>query len=210
MTTQTFIISFIILLFVCCSSKKQKFKIDSSVSPRIDSIFNADESIDSSSRSIFSFHIKRTFDFERFGQHDRDLAYFLKKEKYKSKEVYISCRPEGFLDKDTIDLTAVIINEGGIGFLISIFDDKFDSKFRLIATSKIYSKTEEKKDLRDDIILNADSISLTLTEKPTYKTGSRLKGKMEVKYESFYQLDSSDKLSKIEPRFNIIFDTEVN
>lgn len=205
-----FIISFIISLLVSCSSEKQKFKIDDSISFTIDSISKANVFFDDSAKPGFLFRVKKTFDYKKFGQNDMDLAYFLKANSDKSTEAYIETGTECYLDKDTINLTAVLVRESGIGFIISIFDDKFNSHVRLIATKKIYSKTERKSDLQDDIILNSDSIALTLTEKPKFKIGSRLKGKMEVKFEPFYQVDSSNRLLKIVPQFDIIFDTEIH
>jgi len=205
-----FIISFINLLLFSCSSQKQKFKIDNSASVGIDSIFKANGLLDTSIKHGFSFHIKKTFDYERFGQNNMDLAYFLKRASYKPTEVYISSMSDCYLSKDTIILIGVMADKGGIGFRISIFDDKYNSQLRLIAVEKIYSKTEKKNDLQEDIFLNPDIISLTLTEKPKFKTGSSLKGKMAVKYEPFYQVDSFKMLSKISPQFDIIFDTEIH
>lgn len=206
---KSFIVSSFVSLLVSCSLHKQKFKVDNSISHGIDSIFKLHGVFDSSSTRGLFFHIKRTFDYERFRQNTTDLAYFLKADTSKSTEVYVGGGSECHLNKDTISLIAILNYENTIGLRISIFDDKFNSQLRLIATEKIYSKSEEKNYLQEEIILNPDSISLILTENPNFKTGSRLKGKMEVKFEPFYQVDSSNRLSKIDPCFKIIFDNEI-
>jgi hypothetical protein len=206
---KTFIVSFIISSLVSCSPQKQKFKVDNSISPGIDSIFKVYGVFDSSSERGILFHVKRTFDYERFAKNPTDLAYFLKADTSKSTEVYVGGGSECHLDKDTITLIAILNYEYTIGLKISIFDDKFNSQLRLIATEKIYSKSEKKNYLQEEIILNPDSISLILTGNPNFKTGSRLKGKMEVKFEPFYQIDSSNRLSKIDPQFKIIFNNKI-
>ena len=89
------------------------------------------------------------------------------------------------------------------------FDDSFNSQLLLTATDKVYSKTEKKVDLAKEIILNSDTLSMTLTQKPVYKNGSILKGKLKVKAQPFYQLDKDNSLFKIRPEFDIIFDTKV-
>jgi hypothetical protein len=204
-----FIISSIISSLISCSHQKQQFKVDNSVSLTIDSISKANMIFESSLNPKFSFHVKKTFEYERFGQNGMDLAYFLKASSDKLTEVYVSGMSECYLDKDTINLMGILGYESRMGLIISIFGDTFNSQLRLIAAGKIYSKTEKKSDLQDDIILNSDSISLTLTEKPKFISGSNLKGKMDVKFEPFYQVDSSNRLSKITPELSIIFDTEI-
>jgi hypothetical protein len=208
--TRIFIIIIFISLLVSCSSPKQKFKIDNTISSVIDSIFNnAYPFFAFSKNSGCLVHVKNTFDYERFGQNSRDLVYFLKADSNKATGGYVKSMFECFLNKDTIDLTVILSYESNVAFKISIFDDKVNSRLRLIAAEKIYSKTEKKNDLQNDLILNSESTFLTLTEKPKFKPGSTLKGKMEVKFEPFYQVDISGRLSKIAPQFDIIFDTEV-
>jgi hypothetical protein len=205
-----FINSVIISFFLSCSTQQQKFNIDKSISPAIDSIFKANALFDIPITNGFSFRLKRTIDFEKFGQNGMDLAHLAKADSNWPMDVYVNSMTECYLDKDSIILIGVLDDQkAGIGITLSIFTDKFNSRLRLIGNGKIYSKTGKKNDLQEDIILNPDSISLTLTERPTFNIGSELKGKMEVKYESFYLLDSAAMLSKISPRFDILFDTEI-
>ncbi|MBX9784575.1 MAG: hypothetical protein K2X48_14895 [Chitinophagaceae bacterium] len=205
-----FITSSIVLSFISCSPQNQQYKIDDSVSPTVDSIFKANNILFYNSLNPkFLFHIKNTFDYEKFEDNGEDLAYILKTSSEKSKEAYLNGMSECTLKKDTINLTLILSYQSRAGILLSIFDDKFTSQLRLIGTEKIYSKTERKSDLRSEIILNPDNISLTLVEKPRFKSGKKIKGKMDVKFEPFYQLDRSNRLTKINPEFIIIFDSEI-
>lgn len=199
----------ILSLLVSCAPQKQKFKVNNSISPAIDSIFKVHGVFDSSLQRGLLFHVKKTFDHERFAENPTGLAYLLKVDTSRSTEFYTSGMSEFHLNKDTVAIIAVLNYEGTIGLIVSIFDGKFDSQLRLVAAEKIYAKSQEKSYLQDEIILKPVSSSLVLTENPDFKSGSRVKGKMEVKFEPFYQVDSSGRLSKIDPQFKIIFDKEI-
>lgn len=202
-----FIASSIISLLVSCSPQKQKFKVDNSISSHIDSIYKVHQEFDSDRRLLLQ--LKRTFDYKRFGQSRTDLAYLLKADSSQSTEKYLAGGSQCYVNKDTLELIGILNNEFTIALIVLIFDDEFDAQLRLTATENIYSETEKESDLQSAITLNPDNISLILTEKPKFKSGSSLKGKMDVKFKPFYQVDSSNRLSKISPQFSFIFDTEI-
>jgi len=199
----------LISLLVSCSSKEDKFKIDNTISNSIDSIFKENILFDTPLKPEFSFHVVKTFDYERFKQKGMDLAYFLEGDSYEPSDQYINSITKCYLSKDTIVLFGGLFYESGIGFRITIFNDKFNSQLFLSATDKIYSKTERKGDLEKEIILNSDTLSMTLTQKPVFKIGNTLKGKIKIKTQPYYQLDKDNILFKIKPKFDIIFDTKI-
>jgi hypothetical protein len=207
--TRIFFISTLIFSLASCSSKGQKFKIDNSISHSIDSTFKANILFDSPIKPEFSFHVRKTFDFEKFGQNGMDLAYFLKADSYNSTDVYSSSITECNLNKDTIVLVGGLFYNSGIAFRITIFGDNFNSQLLLTETEKVYSKTNNKDNLEKEIILNSDSLSMTLTQKPIFKIGNSVKGKIKIKSDPFYQLDKDSVLFKIIPEFDIIFDTKI-
>ena len=138
-----------------------------------------------------------------------DLAYFLKGDSYEQSDQYVNSMTQCYLSKDTIVLVGGLFYESGVGFRITIFGDKFDTQLFLTAADKIYSKTNNKKDLEKEIIQNADSLSMTLTQNPIFKIGSIIKGKLKLKSTPFYQLDKDNVLFKIDPEFDIIFDIKI-
>jgi hypothetical protein len=99
--------------------------------------------------------------------------------------------------------------ENSVAIRVTIFKEKVAAQLRLVASEKIYSKSGEINDLEEEIILSGKDVSLTFTESPDFKVGDRLKGKIEVEYEPYYQIDSSNILSKIVPEFKLIFDKEI-
>ena len=207
--TRIFFISTLIFFLTSCSSNGQRFKIDGTISNSIDSTFKENVLFDSPIKSEFSFHVIKTFDYEKFNQGEMDLPYFLEGDSHEQSDQYVNSITRCYLSKDTIVLVGGLFYESGIGFRITIFDDRFNSQLLLTASDEIYSKTEKKDDLTKEIILNSDSLSMTLTQKPVYKNGSVLKGKLKVKAHPFYQLDKDNKLFKIKPEFDIIFDTKI-
>jgi hypothetical protein len=200
----------IVFLFASCSSKGQKYRIDQNISKSIDSTFKENVLFDSPIKSEFSFHVANTFDYEKFEQNGMDLSYFLKGDSYESSDQYVNSMTQCYLSKDTIVLVGGLFYESGVGFRITIFGDKFNTQLFLTATDKIYSKTNNKKDLEKEIIQDADSLSMTLTQKPTFKIGSTIKGKLKLKSKPIYQLDKGNALFKIDPKFDIIFDIKIN
>ena len=208
--TRIFITVFVSICLASCSSKEQTFKIDNSISKNIDSIFKANILFDSPIKPEFSFHVVNTFDYKKFGKNGMDLAYFLEADSYNSTDVYVSSITQCNLSKDTIVLVGGLFYGSGIGFRITLFNDKYDYQFYLVSTDKIYSPTGNKSDLAKEIFLNSDSSSMTLTQKPNLKIGSVVKGSMKIKPHPFYQLDSSNFLIKINPEFDIIFDTKIS
>jgi len=198
-----------LVLVLSCSLKGQKLKIDNSISNSIDSTFKANILFESPIKPEFSFHVRKTFDYERLGQNGMDLAYFLKADSYNTTDVYVSSITECNLNKDTIVLVGGLFYNSGIAFRITIFGDKFNSQLLLTETENVYSKTNKKIDLVKEVILNSDSLSMTLTQKPIFKIGNPIKGKIKIKSEKFYQLDKDGILYKINPEFDIIFDTKI-
>lgn len=207
--TRLFFIPTLIFILISCSSNGQRFKIDPTISNSIDSIFKEKVLFKSPVKSEFSFHVVKTFDYEKFNQGGMDLPYFLKGDSYAESDQYVNSIAQCYLSKDTIVLVGGLFYNSGIGFRITIFDDRFYSQLILTATEEIYSKTDKKDDLTKEIILNSDSLSMTLTQKPVYKNGSVVKGKLKIKSQPFYQLDRDNKLFKIKPEFDIVFDTKV-
>ena len=207
--TRIFFIPTLIFILTSCSSSGQKFKIDPTISNSIDSTFKENVLFNSPIKSEFSFHVIKTFDYERFNQGGMDLPYFLKGDSYEPSDQYVNSITQCYLSKDTIVLVGGLFYESGIGFRITIFGDRFNSQLLLTATDEIYSKTEKKGDLTKEVILNSDTLSMTLTQKPVSKNRSILKGKLKVKTQAFYQLDKDNKLFKIKPEFDIIFDTKI-
>ena len=207
--TRLFIALTLVLLLASCSSTGQKFKIHPTISTSIDSTFKENVLFDSPIKSEFSFHVVKTFDFEKFEQNGMDLAYFLKGDSYEQSDQYVNSMTQCYLSKDTIVLVGGLFYESGVGFRITIFGDKFDTQLFLTAADKIYSKTNNKKDLEKEIIQNADSLSMTLTQNPIFKIGSIIKGKLKLKSTPFYQLDKDNVLFKIDPEFDIIFDIKI-
>ena len=207
--TRIFTISALIFLVTSCTSKGHKFKIDSSISNSIDSIFEANELNNTPIKPDFSFHVVKTFDYNQFGQNGMDLAYFLQADDYNSTDVYVNSITECFLSKGTIVLVGGLFSGSGIGFKITIYENKCDAKLFVTSTDKIYSKTENKKDLEKEMIVKSDSLSMTLTQKPDFKIGSSIKGKIKIKSAPFYQLDKQNVLFKINPQFDVIFDTKI-
>jgi hypothetical protein len=197
-------------LLASCSSKGQKYKIDQTISKSIDSTFKENVLFDSPIKSEFSFHVANTFDYEKFEPNGMDLSYFLKGDSYESTDQYVNSMTQCYLSKDTIVLVGGLFYESGVGFRITIFGDEFDSQLFLTSADKIYSKTNNKKDLEREIIQNADSLSMTLTQKPIFKIGSIIKGKLKLKSTPFYQLDKDKLLFKLDPKFDIIFDIKIN
>jgi len=139
-----------------------------------------------------------------------DLSYFLKGDSYEPSDQYVNSMTQCYLSKDTIVLVGGLFYESGVGFRITILGDKFNTQLLLTAADKIYSKTNDKKDLEKEIIQDTDSVSMTLTQKPTFKIGSTIKGKLKLKSKPFYQLDKDNVLFKIDPKFDIIFDIKIN
>lgn len=139
-----------------------------------------------------------------------DLSYFLKGDSYESTDQYVNSITQCYLSKDTIVLVGGLFYEPGVGFRITIFGDKFETQLFLTSAEKIYSKTNNKKDLEKEIIQEADSLSMILTQKPIFKIGSTIKGKLKLKSKPFYQLDKDNVLFKIDPKFDIIFDIKIN
>ncbi len=197
------------LLLIICSSKGQSFQIDHTISENIDSIFKANVLLDSPIKAEFSFHVVKTFDPERFGEHGMDLAYFLKGDGFQPTDQYVSSITRCYLSKDTIVLMGGLFYESGIGFRITIFNDNFDSQLYLVSSEKIYSKTDKKNGFGKEIFVNSDAAVMTLVQKPNFIIGSTLKGKLAIRSESFYQLDKDLVPFKLKPEFEIIFDTKV-
>ena len=200
----------LVQLLVSCSSKGQKYKIDQTISKSIDSTFKENVLFDSPIKSEFSFHVANTFDYEKFEPNGMDLSYFLKGDSYESTDLYVNSMTQCYLSKDTIVLVGGLFYESGVGFRITIFGDKFDTQLFLTSADKIYSRTNNKKDLEKEIIQDADSLSMILTQKPIFKIGSTIKGKIKLKSKPFYQLDKDNVLFKIDPKFDIIFDIKIN
>src|SRR5436309_2458498 len=142
--TRITVIALLIICITSCSSKGQKCSIDNSISKSIDSTFKANILFDSPIKPEFSFHVINTFDFTKFGQNGMDLAYFLKADSYNSTDVYVSSITRCNLSKDTIVLVGGLFYESGIGFRITIFNDKYDYQFYLVSADKIYSPTGNK------------------------------------------------------------------
>jgi hypothetical protein len=206
---RTSIALFAITFLVSCLPNKQNFKIDKSISPTIDSIFKANVLFDDSVKRGVLFQVRNTFDYGMLGQSDMDWSYFLRANSDKPAKAFMEMGSECYLNNDTITLTAVLAQEVSLGIQLLVFDNKFNSQARLIATKKIYSKTEREDDLQNDIVLNPETSALILVERPKLKSGGRLKGRMELKFEPLYQLDSFGTRLKIVPQFDIIFDTEI-
>lgn len=200
----------LVQLLVSCSSKGQKYKIDQTISKSIDSTFKENVLFDSPIKSEFSFHVANTFDYEKFEPNGMDLSYFLKGDSYESTDQYVNSMTQCYLSKDTIVLVGGLFYESGVGFRITIFGDKFDTQLFLTSADKIYSRTNNKKDLEKEIIQDADSLSMILTQKPIFKIGSTIKGNIKLKSKPFYQLDKDNVLFKIESKFDIIFDIKIN
>ncbi len=156
----------------------------------------------------FAFHVINTFDFEKFGNNGMDLAYILKANKNGGDE-YVNSFAGCYLEKDSIILIGGLAYSSGIIFRITIVGDTYNCEVGLEAEKNIYAKDVSKGSLLKEITLKADSTLMIVSEKPKPQIGSIIKGKLKIKAQPFYQLDSNQKAVKIFPEFEIIFDTKV-
>lgn len=198
------------IFFASCvpTPPAKKFSIDNSVSNYIDSTFKESVLIKSSERPEFAFHVANNFDYKKFGINGMDLPYLLNGS-IDINHDYVNSYSECYLSKDTIVLLGALVYSSGIVFKILIYGDKYDCQLGLSADDSIYSKRNSKNKLEKEIILDADSSSMALTQKPQFKTGSIIKGKVKLKPELFYQLDSTKIPSPIKADIDIIFDAPI-